>query len=498
MNIAYLQNLQNGSDVRGVALEGMPGESITLTPVHAAVIAKAFARFLQKRENKELSELRVGIGHDSRLSAEDLKQGVFGGLSALGVTVYDCGLTSTPSMFMATVFPEFSFDGTIMLTASHLPFNRNGMKFFDRHGGLESSDIKGLLSAASAEEETLGAANAEPCDLLPAYCAFLREKICAALPGEKPLAGLHIVVDAGNGAGGFFASQVLAPLGANTEGSQFLEPDGSFPNHIPNPENKEAMRAICDCVLQSKADLGIIFDTDVDRASAVDRFGSEINQNAVVALMTAIVAADHPGTSVVTDSVTSDKLTAFIEGLSMHHHRFKRGYKNVINEGIRLNDTGKPCFLAIETSGHCALKENYFLDDGAYMAVKIIIAAAKEQAAGRGVEHLIAALEQPKERLEKIIPITAAEFSVYGDKILLDYERFVSDAPDFSVVSPSYEGVRVNVNDETAKGFALLRKSLHDPRLMLNIEADNEGGAAEICRRIFAFLSAYDALSFAD
>ncbi|MGZ7144785.1 phosphomannomutase/phosphoglucomutase, partial [Streptococcus pyogenes] len=84
---------------------------------------------------------------------------------------------------------------------------------------------------------------------------------------DKPLAGMKIIVDAGNGAGGFFADSVLEVLGADTSGSQFLEPDGSFPNHIPNPDNKEAMASIQSAVLEHKADMGIIFDTDVDRSA---------------------------------------------------------------------------------------------------------------------------------------------------------------------------------------------------------------------------------------
>jgi phosphomannomutase len=178
---------------------------------------------------------------------------------------------------------------------------------------------------------------------------------------------------------------VLEPLGAVTRGSQFLEPDGMFPNHIPNPEDKKAMESITKAVLEQKADLGIIFDTDVDRAAAVDSSGRELNRNRLIALMAAIVLAEHPGTTVVTDSVTSDGLTTFIEGkLGGKHHRFKRGYKNVIDEGIRLNTIGEEAHLAIETSGHGALKENHWLDDGAYLMVKLLIKLAAAKASGEG------------------------------------------------------------------------------------------------------------------
>ncbi len=98
-------------------------------------------------------------------------------------------------------------------------------------------------------------------DLLSRYAADLVEKIQRGSGNEQPLKGLKIVVDAGNGAGGYFADKVLAVLGADTTGSQFLEPDGNFPNHIPNPDNKEAMNSIKQAVLDNQADLGVIFDT---------------------------------------------------------------------------------------------------------------------------------------------------------------------------------------------------------------------------------------------
>ena len=87
---------------------------------------------------------------------------------------------------------------------------------------------------------------------------------------DLPLKGFHIVVDAGNGAGGFYATKVLQPLGADVSGSVFLEPDGYFPNHIPNPEDAVAMASIQKAVVDNHADLGVIFDTDVDRAGCVD------------------------------------------------------------------------------------------------------------------------------------------------------------------------------------------------------------------------------------
>lgn len=122
-----------------------------------------------------------------------------------------------------------------------------------------------------------------------------------------------------------------------------------FPGHEPNPENKEAMESIRQAVIQNKADLGLIFDTDVDRSSAVDQNGREISRNAIVAMAAALIAKEYPGTTVVTDSITSDQLTEYLEQcLGLKHLRYKRGYRNVINKAMELNDMGLTASLPLK------------------------------------------------------------------------------------------------------------------------------------------------------
>lgn len=175
---------------------------------------------------------------------------------------------------------------------------------------------------------------------------------------------LQVVVNAGNGSGGFFTWNVLDKLGADTFGSLHLEPDGMFPNHIPNPEDRTAMSLTRAAVLEQQADLGIVFDTDVDRSGVVDSTGAAINGDRLIALMAAIVLREHPGTTVVTDARTSVALTEFIAARGGHHCLYRVGYRNVIDKGIQLNRDGVETHLMMETTGHGALKENHFLDDG--------------------------------------------------------------------------------------------------------------------------------------
>ena len=346
INSVAWKKLQNGSDIRGVALEGVADEAVNLTPEVVKTLGNAFVQWLTQQSNKPAKDLTVGIGRDSRLSGESLTQAAIEGMAIAGCRVYNFDLASTPAMFMSTVTEGFNCDGAIMLTASHLPFNRNGMKFFTPQGGLGKPDIKAILDLAASADMLTDASKGEISsrDFISIYAAKLVDTVRQGVNDrnnfDRPLTGLKIIVDAGNGAGGFYADKVLKPLGADITGSQFLEPDGMFPNHIPNPENEEAMASICEAVVKNQADFGIIFDTDVDRVAAVDSQGNEINRNRMIALISAIVLQEHPGSTVVTDSITSDGLTQFIEQLGGKHHRFKRGYKNVINESIRLNESG--------------------------------------------------------------------------------------------------------------------------------------------------------------
>eukprot|EP00276_Gloeochaete_wittrockiana_P005751 CAMPEP_0184659878 /NCGR_PEP_ID=MMETSP0308-20130426/31477_1 /TAXON_ID=38269 /ORGANISM="Gloeochaete witrockiana, Strain SAG 46.84" /LENGTH=582 /DNA_ID=CAMNT_0027100041 /DNA_START=106 /DNA_END=1856 /DNA_ORIENTATION=+ len=490
------KRLQNGSDIRGVALEGVPGEHVNLTEEVVHAIGASFAAWVLKKKSPS-DKIRIAIGRDSRLSGPHLRDVLVSGLQTVpGCEVYDCGIATTPAMFMATIIPGFQYDGSIMVTASHLPFNRNGMKFFTAQGGLEKADITALLQGAAeayqqGDKQAL-AGPVEQVDFISVYAGVLQDKIRKSVAHpehyDEPLKGFKIVVDAGNGSGGFFVDKVLQPLGADTTGSQFLDPDGTFPNHIPNPEDKEAMEAISHAVTTNKADLGIIFDTDVDRGGAVESTGKELNRNRLIAALAAIVLEEHPGSTIVTDSVTSTGLTEFIEKRGGVHLRFKRGYKNVINESIRLNSTGTESYLAIETSGHGAMKENYFLDDGAYLIVKILIKAAQLRLAGAGeIGSLIQDLKEPAEAVECRLKIKGDNFAEYATQALEATEKKVAEL-GWKVASPSFEGIRIIFGPEEGDGWALIRKSLHDPIVPINIESDREGGTKIIAKKLMDVL----------
>ncbi len=497
MTLQDYLNLRNGTDVRGVAVDGVKGEPITLTPAAAQNIVAAFCRWLSAKMGKD--KLLIAVGHDSRISAPILCEGAVKGITLSGHDALVTGLSTTPSMFMLLKDERLTEnerpDGSLMITASHLPFNRNGLKFFSENGGLEGGDIKEILTIAaeiSFTDKPVG--KTVYCSYLNEYAQSLVDIVRNACGETQPLKGKHIIVDAGNGAGGFYADKVLVPLGADVTGSQFLDPDGTFPNHIPNPENKEAMESVCAAVKAANADFGIIFDTDVDRAGAVDKDGSEINRNRLIALISAILLEEKKGT-IVTDSVTSDGLATFIAAKGGRHHRFKRGYKNVINEAIRLNNEGEYTPLAIETSGHAALKENYFLDDGAYLITRLLIALAKAAKENKALSDLIADLEMPAAAQEiRLRFADGCDFKTLGFAMLKDFKAYAANHPNATPAPDNHEGCRVRYNKENGNGWALVRMSLHDPILPINVESNDTDGCQKIAADLYAFLKHYDFL----
>lgn len=486
-----LQKLRNESDIRGVASEGIAGQEVNLTDEAVFKLAQGFIAWLQKRTGK--AEVSIGVGRDSRISGPRVLEGVKKAAMYMGVSLYDTGLASTPAMFMSTITDGYAYDGAIMITASHLPFNRNGMKFFVKEGGLEASDIKEVIALAQADdfEQKKGGTIGE-IDFMSVYANILVDKIRKGTGKDQPLEGMKIVVDAGNGAGGFYAYDVLAPLGADVSASQFLNPDGMFPNHVPNPEDKAAGESISKAVIAAGADFGIIFDTDVDRAGAVDPEGRVINRNRLIALIGKIILEEYPGTTIVTDSTTSSGLAKFISEAGGIHHRFKRGYKNVINEAIRLNKEGQETHLAIETSGHAALKENYFLDDGAYLITKILITMANMRSEGKDMFSLIASLEEPAEAEEFRLGINEADFGSYGKKVIEDITAAAKENGHMSPAETNYEGIRVALDKDSGNGWFLVRLSLHDPLLPVNIESDEIGGVKKITEALYAMLKEYN------
>lgn len=483
-------SLKSGSDIRGIAVSTEENE-ITLTIDAIYDLTRAFLKWLSDRTGK--TALTVAVGHDSRISGNAIYSAIQKCMVESGCNVIYCGLCSTPSMYVLLKESDWGCDGSIMITASHLPYDRNGLKFFTPEGGLDGGDIEDIIHRAERGERlprSLGSCHES--SYIDEYCRNLVNMVRTGTNKSAPLFGKRIIVDASNGAGGFFVRKVLQQLGAITEGSVNVEPDGNFPAHAPNPEDKGAINALKDAVINSRAELGIIFDTDVDRAAIVDGNGTLINRDNLIALTAATVLAEKPAT-IVTDSVTTDGLTDYIEALGGKHVRFKRGYKNVIDEAKRRNASGEYCPLAIETSGHAAFKENYFIDDGAYLVCKLLVAYSNQAQKKQKLSDLIAPLARPAEEAEVRVNFNSLSqnFKREGARVIEELKYFISSDRRLSLVKNTYEGVRVNFNMEAGDGWMLLRQSVHDPVLPINFASLQAGGIKKMIKIIFCLLDKY-------
>lgn len=488
-----LSHLKSGSDIRGKAF----GENAEITKDLAAHVGNAFVQFVSNKYTIDKDKITIAIGRDSRITGETLAHGIADGIMSAGANAVYFGMCTTPAMYQCLLQDNSNYNASIMVTASHHPYDRNGFKFFLKEGGLNSNDIEVILKYCYQDISLpSNNKNIPEYPYIKDYKNSIKDMIQRSLGHALPLKGLHIIVDAGNGAGGFYAD-LLSELGANISGSQFIEPDGYFPNHIPNPENKEAMDSISSAVIKNNADLGIIFDADCDRAAIVDSNGKEINRNRLIAMISAILLENNKNISVVTDSVTSTGLAKFIEQKGGHHIRFKRGYRNVIDEAIRLNSIGIDAPIAMETSGHCALRENSFIDDGMYLVTKLIIKAMELQKKGKKLGDLIKDLEEPLESAEIRLNINSADFRNVGNSIIESVEKHYEKINGYSIAEDSREGLRVyyDYKDTSRSVWFMLRVSVHDPVMPINIESDIPGGLQFIKSDLMDYLKSFKDLS---
>jgi phosphomannomutase len=586
-SLANFQRASNGFDMRGVVAPCKDIDGPILTNVDAFWVGVGFGESL-KQSNSLVSKLdtavpiTVGIGRDSRESGIELTRWLAGGLEAVGVRAYDVGLCTTPAMYLSCIIGldsddqmkenPWPFSGAISVTASHLPSHWNGFKFFtpDKPSNIGEEGIQEIIDICNKKEikdfvpvasDFKGRSSQS---FLPRYSEFLkrtvREKFLQTYDGDLlnsasdddmssspmyPLRGLKICVNAGNGAGGFLA-ETLSDLGADASSSLHLDPDGNFPNHIANPEDRIAIECTASAVVRAAADLGICLDTDADRVGLVE--GSSVanndpdggrrllNRNCLIALVSKVALRSVASGVIVTDSATSNGLSKFIESLGGTHVRYKKGYRFVIEKGRSIEG----CVAAVECSGHGAWKDNGWVDDGCYTAVRLVTelslmrlkqrhtlstaattagaaAATDADAAAAGaidrkelsrLSDLLIGFTEPEESTELRFRVSGGPNSMkeITEKAVATLKD-IANSPlcntaqelnqscfSWNIEKINHEGLRVNFDFTIRKdkeelvygrkltGWCMLRASLHEPILSMQIESDQLGGMKEVAR----------------
>lgn len=538
--ISSIRALRSGSDIRGQFLDhvrvgsmleasrairarpaGSP--SAALTPLAAHCYGSAFGEMVRSRcsNDSDDEDVVICVGQDPRPHGQRLADAFARGAESVdGVRVVYTGIATTPAMF------EFCranmCDGAVMITASHLPIDRNGLKLFTKNGGLTKKDIDtlaegaianarkwhdiGLLPPTSGDGAVLCS---EWVDFMPHYASTLQNAIVREVfdNNDRPLSGLRVVLNAGHGSGCFFHT-ILHTLGADVSHSIRCNHDSTFPNGVPNPEYHPMIQATMDACKACHADLGIMLDTDADRAGFIvptrttktTEEGKSplvvyeaLHRNRLIALLSVIFSQSSPGCTIVTDSVTSEGLAHFLtDELKLNHVRYLKGYANVIGKAKEITDLGQQpvAEMAIETSGHCAMRENGYLDDGTYTSVKVLGLLARvtreqqqqkeeeKNEGSKGLLDLISNLQEMNEVSElrmKVLDGSLETTSMIYDrsiKLLQNACRQEETTGTFisswSLDEENLEGIRARTGDDG--GFFMLRKSLHDPLLSLQVE----------------------------
>ena len=448
--------LKSGSDVR--ARTELLNDEVCLR------IGYAFAGMLAEALNTTTDRLTIAVGCDTRPHGQTLKRALIRGLTAADADVIDGGVCAMPSLFM-NVMGFDNAQGAVMVTGGYAPEDMNGFKFLTGQGGFDQvAELLRRAEATSVPERLV-----TPVDVMAQYRQCLMDRARVLLKDEalKPLLGLYAAVGTDTLSGRFFAD-LLEALGTDVE--------------------RIADSAVPETVVNCEADMGFSFDMDGGRASLVDPRGLPVNDNRLIALVAAMLLNERPGLTIVTDSVTSTGLTAFIQEWGGVHYRFKRGYRNVIREATRLNEEGIDCPLAIETTGHAAFRDNGFLMDGIDLALRIACAQLDCKREGKTVFDPLVDLREAVESRTLRLGITDEEDPAAACQEVV--EVILSHTlvnPEWRMAPDSREGVRItfNLDGGVDNAWFQLRMSVHDPVMVLHAESDVPGGVDRVLGALY-------------
>ncbi len=364
-------------DIRGLHGEQIDGET-------ALAIGRGFARVLAKLSGKPVTELRVGLGRDMRLTAPELAARYREGLLMEGADVLDAGQVGTEMLYYLVGSREL--DGGLMCTASHNPKAYTGAKLV-RDGAIALSGDAGIQDIRREIEAGLdgGAAELGVLQEVDVYEEF--QAAALKLIDPDVIKPLKVVVDGGNGMAGPMVGPLLDRLGLDLI-ETYWTPDGNFPDHEPNPLLPENRTFIIEKLRETGADLGIAWDGDADRCFFIDDTGEFVDGDFLTALLAESLLAKRPGSAIlydvraswaVPDTVKRAGGTPYINRVG--HAFFK----------TRMREEGS--LFGGEVSGHYYFRDFYCADSGTIPALLILeqLSLAR-QAPVRSVEALPRAL----------------------------------------------------------------------------------------------------------
>jgi phosphomannomutase len=441
--------------LREYDIRGIIGE--TLGEADAYAIGRGFGTIVAREGGK-----KVAVGYDGRLSSPMLEEALVKGLNDSGIDAVRIGMGPTPMLYYAEAVLK-DVDGGIEITGSHNPANYNGFKMVIGGRPFFGSDIQKLGSMAVTGDWVEGTGTSQHLDILDQYVARVAQ--------AAPTRGYRIGWDAGNGAAGP-AIEKLVKMLPGEHHLLFVDVDGQFPNHHPDPTDENNLVDLRALVAEKKLDFGVAFDGDGDRIGAIDGQGRVIWGDQLLQIYAQDVLGDVPGACIIADVKASQALFDRVEELGGKPLMWKTGHSLIKS---KMKETGSP--LAGEMSGHIFFKHEYYgFDDAIYAAVRLIAASAKLD---KSVTELRSEMREMINTPEMRFQVDESRKFAVIDEVLA---RLKAEGADVN----NTDGARVN----TADGWWLLRASNTQDVLVARAEASTVEGLDRLMAQIDAQLAA--------
>ena len=438
-------------DVRGIVGE-------TLFAADARALGRAFATLVGRDGGQ-----RVCVGMDGRLSSPELADAAIEGLCAGGIQVQWIGRGPTPMLYFAV--HHHDADGGIQITGSHNPPAHNGFKMMLGKKSFFGPRIQELGRIAAAGAYANGSGRRTDAPVFDAYVERLVR--------DYPSGGreLSVAWDAGNGAAGEALSALAARLPGRHE-LLFVEIDGRFPNHHPDPTVDANLEHLMAAVAAAGAEVGIGFDGDGDRIGVIDGRGRIVRGDQLLQILAADVLQRHPGAPIIADVKASQALYDEIARLGGQPVMWKTGHSLI---KARMAELRAP--LAGEMSGHIFYADGFYShDDALYVAIRLLGILARGDAT----------LADWRDRMAPLLNTPEIRFDCPDEQKFAVIDRVRRRLEQERAQVNGIDGVRVNTED----GWWLLRASNTQAVLVARAEARNEAGLARLKQQIGRHLAA--------
>jgi phosphomannomutase len=343
-------------DVRGIYPDQMDEEI-------AYRIGRGFARVISQLEDTPVEQLRLGLGHDMRLSGPAMAEQYARGMRDEGANVIDAGQVATEQLYF--LVGSRNLEGGLMCTASHNPPKYTGAKLL-RRGALALSgdagigEVRDIVTSGDPGDPADNPGGYEETDV----AAGFQEKMKSFI--DSPIRAMKVVLDGGNGMGGPMVGPILDELPLD-QVTTYWKPDGNFPGHGPNPLLPENRSFIMKKVLSEGAELGIAWDGDADRCFFIDDTGSFVDGDFLTALLAEAILAKEPGALILYDVRASRAVRDVVERAGGTAERNRVGHAFF---KTRMRKDGAA--FGGEVSGHYYFREFYCADSGTLPALLIL------------------------------------------------------------------------------------------------------------------------------